>query len=120
MKKPNNAPEPTIYEMTMSLRVSPPMPTRPCRFSLGLQDDTVFADFDVGDDGRVFLRRISFDGYGCCSAPETIRRMSVDHSRVLLDAVDRHALDDSRIEAMLRNYFSETADVLWSDALSTH
>ncbi len=96
------------------------MPSRPCRFSLGLQDDSVFADFDVDDDGHVFLRRISFDGYGCCSAPEAIRRMPVDHSRTLLESVDRQAVADPRVEAILRVYFRENADVLWSDALSTH
>ena len=34
-------------KMNMARRISPPIPTRPCRFSLGLQDDSVFADFDV-------------------------------------------------------------------------
>src|SRR5262245_65111891 len=53
-------------KMLMSLRISSPLPARPCRFSLGLQDDSVFADFDVDADGYVFLRRISFDGHGCC------------------------------------------------------
>lgn len=42
--------------------------TRPCDFSLNLETPrgTVFADFDELADECVTLRRISFDGYGCC------------------------------------------------------
>jgi hypothetical protein len=94
------------------------MPTRPCRFSLGLQDDSVFADFDVDRDGHVFLRRISFDGHGCCTAPDAIRRMPVDESRTLLESVDREAIGDPHVEVILRTYFRENAGLLWEDALS--
>ena len=104
----------------MLRRISAPTPTRPCRFSLGLQADSVFADFDVDSVDRVFLRRISFDGYGCCTAPDTIRRMSVDESRTLLESVCRDAIEDSKVEVILRSYFRENADVLWEDALSEH
>src|SRR4051812_26892164 len=102
----------------MLRRISPPMSSRPSRFSLGLQDDSVFADFDVDSDGHVFLRRISFDGYGCCTAPDTIRRMPMNESRMLLESVDREAVGDPHIEVILRTYFRENADVLWEDALS--
>jgi hypothetical protein len=50
----------------MDIALYPPMlPTRPCRFCLSLQGASVFADFDVDADGRVFAVRVSFDGYGC-------------------------------------------------------
>jgi hypothetical protein len=41
----------------MQIALYPPMPTRPCRFCLSLQGDSVFADFEVDPDGRVFAVR---------------------------------------------------------------
>jgi hypothetical protein len=55
----------------MSILIQSLPPFRGGRFCLSLQEDSVFADFDVGDDGRVVLLRISFDGYGCCSGDFT-------------------------------------------------
>jgi hypothetical protein len=107
-------------EMPISSQISPPMDSRPCHFSLCLQGGSVFADFDVDDDAHVLLRRISFDGFGCCTPPETIRRMAIDHSRTLLEAVARRKIDDPKVELILRAYFRENAGILWSDALSTH
>ncbi len=88
------------------------MEGRPCCFCLFLQDSSVFADFDVDKDTHVFLRRISFDGFGCCSA-KTILRMPPADSRTLLDSVARRAVDDPKVELILRTYFRENADRLW-------
>ena len=104
--------------MPILVREFPQMPTRPCRFCLSLQDDSVFADFDVDEEGRAFLRRISFDGYGCCTGE--FRKMRLEDSRILIESVDRVAVDDPRIEVVLRTYFEENADVIWSDALASH
>ena len=94
------------------------MPTRPCRFCLSLQGDSVFADFDVDAEGRAFLRRISFDGYGCCNGD--FPKMSYEDSHVLLKAVQSGALNDPTIDALLRGYFGRNAATIWSDALASH
>jgi hypothetical protein len=104
--------------MAISIQVFPTMASRPCRFCLSLQEGSVFADFDVDEEGRVFLRRISFDGYGCCNGD--FNKMSIDDSLFLIGAVDRGTVEDPKIEAVLRTYFEENADVLWSDALASH
>lgn len=51
----------------IDIRIAEPIPTRPCHFMLGMQDDCVFADFDIDENGCLYLVRISYDGYGCCS-----------------------------------------------------
>jgi hypothetical protein len=106
--------------MTIAVRIFPPMPSRSCRFCLSLQDDSVFADFDVDDRGLVFLRRISFDGYGCCDVPETIKRMSNADSLALVEAHDRGEVGGREITTVLRAYFLDNIDVIWSDALIHH
>lgn len=104
--------------MSLAIQVFPTTPTRPCRFCLSLQDGSVFADFDVDDDGHVFLRRISFDGYGCCHGEFT--KMSADDSRGLLASIERDPAEDPECERLLRSYFQENAGAIWEDALKTH
>ncbi len=104
--------------MPILVRVFQQVPSRPCRFCLSLQNDSVFADFDVDEEGHAFLRRISFDGYGCCSGE--FKKMALGDSRILIDSVARGVVQDPQIEIVLRTYFEENADVIWSDALASH
>ncbi|MFN0250466.1 MAG: hypothetical protein ACKV2T_26535 [Kofleriaceae bacterium] len=103
----------------MQVALYPPMPSRPCHFCLSLQDGSVFADFDVDPDGRVFAVRVSFDGYGCCHAPVDVGRMNAHDSEALLAMVKRGSLEASAAD-ILRAYFQENGDVIWSDALADH
>lgn len=94
--------------------------TRPCRFSLCLQQGSVFADFDVDPDGSVFLARISFDGYGCCHAADDIARMSLDDSLRLTAFVEGDEVNRSEMRQILRRYFQHVSGVIWRDALQEH
>ena len=104
-----------IAETTSSM-----MSTRPCRFCLCLQGGSVFADFDTDDADRVILKRISFDGFGCCTVDDSITKMNLFDSRLLLDAVSSGVLDSTQVEDALRRYFQENTQVIWSDALAEH
>ena len=46
--------------------------------------------------------------------------MSSGDSRLLLDAIDRGELASVQVEEILRRYFRENKDVIWSDALAEH
>jgi hypothetical protein len=105
--------------MSMAIQVFPVMPTRPCSFCLSLQGDSVFADFDTDDDGLISLRRISFDGFGCCRV-ESTKKMSSGDSQLLLDAIARGELESVQVEDVLRRYFRGSKDGIWSDALAEH
>ena len=78
----------------------------------------MFADFDMDDAGSVFLRRISFDGYGCCGGD--FKKMNPADSRVLVEAVDRGAVENPKVETILLEYFSQNSGVIWSDALASN
>src|SRR5688572_11413990 len=82
--------------MSLEVECTPTMPTRPCRFCFSLRGGSVFADFDVDDEGRVFLRRISFDGYGCCHG--NFKKMSVGDSRLVLSVSNRGAVEEPEVE----------------------
>jgi hypothetical protein len=95
------------------------VPTRPCRYCLSLQSDSVFADFEVDDEGRIYLLRISFDGYGCCTT-DAARRMSQEDSCNLIKWMESDDVDHDGIRAVLLNYFRENSDLIWEDALLDH
>jgi hypothetical protein len=104
----------------MEIEIYPPMlSSRPCRFCLSLQGDSVFADFDVDADGRVFAVRVSFDGYGCCDAPANVGRMDAHDSDALLAMVKQGSIDATASD-VLRAYFRQNRDAFWSDALADH
>ena len=105
--------------MSIAVQTYPVIPTRPCSFCLCLQGGSVFADFEMDDADTIALRRISFDGYGCCEV-ESTTRMSSGDSRLLLDAIARGELESVQVEEVLRRYFRESKDVIWSDALAEH
>ncbi len=104
----------------MRVSLHPTMPTRPCRFCLCLQDGAVFSDWDVDDAGRVRLVRISYDGYGCCSAPTTIDALGENESSDLLAAVARGDVSEPAVADLLRRYFRQHAALLWAEALESH
>lgn len=105
--------------MSFSVRVAATTPTRPCKFCLVLQHDSVFADFDVDEKGCVRLLRISFDGYGCCHTDRS-SKMDQTASRLLITAVDRGDVGDLAIEMTLRDYFRANSEIIWKDALTEH
>lgn len=106
--------------MSMAIQLVPTMPSRPCTFCLCLQGGSVFADFDTDDSRTVWLRRISFDGYGCYEAGESIQRMTAADSHVLLDAVARNDVSTATVEAVLRQYFRQNRHIIWRNALEEH
>ena len=108
------------FVMSIAIQTYPVMPTRPCSFCLCLQGGSVFADFDADDNSIISLRRISFDGYGCCKVGESITKMSSGDSRLFLDAIARGELESIEVEEVLRRYFRENKDMIWSDALAEH
>lgn len=95
------------------------MPTRPCRYSLSLQEGAVYADFDLEDE-TIYLRRISFDGYGCCDIEDLVRKMSVDDSKRFIQLVEADKIDEEELTQVLKNYFKDNSDVIWNDALTDH
>jgi hypothetical protein len=106
--------------MPITVEKYPPMPSRPCRFCLSLQGGSVFADFDIDQDGCVFLASISFDGYGFCSLGGFVEPMSPDDSRTLTSFIALGDVDRHEVRAILSAYFRNIKGVVWADALEAH
>jgi|688.fasta_scaffold169206_3 hypothetical protein len=106
--------------MSIAVETFPVMPTRPCRFCFSLQGGSVFADFDTDDQDLISLRRISFDGFGCCRIETPITKMSSEDSRLLLDAIAQGDVGSEPVQDALRRYFRANSAVIWDDALTEH
>ena len=94
--------------------------SRPCRFCLCLQGGSVFADFNNDSDGRVFLVRISFDGYGCCETESKVARMALEESDTLVKLVNTDDVNRDEIREILYRYFDQNQNVIWRDTLVEH
>ncbi len=86
---------------------------------MALQDDSVFADFDIDEEGRVVLVRISFDGFGCCPTG-TARPMNTDVSASFIKQIEEDNVSNREFASILENYFKENEDAIWKDALEEH
>lgn len=98
------------------------MPTRPCRYCLALQDDSVFADFDVDENGCLYIVRISYDGYGCChpegnNKPRSLNRVL---SKRLIELIEGNNLEQPDASNILSQYLKDNKEALWEDALRDH
>lgn len=94
--------------------------SRPSRYCFALQDDSVFADFDLDDNGHVFLLRISFDRYGCCGTAEESTRMSFAESERFVGLIESNRISSEEFIQRLEHYFKQNKDVIWSDALEEY
>ena len=106
----------------MQIRVAEPMPTRPCKICLALQDDSVFADFDLDEEGRLYLARISFDGYGCCDPSWEGAPVKLENtiSQQLLYKFEDENVATEDVANILSAYFVNCGKAIWVDALQTH
>lgn len=98
------------------------MPSRPCRYCLALQDDSIFADFNVDGNGCLYLVRISYDGYGCnnLDPQNEVTKIKKGNSAWLIMQLDTNNIESSVATKILKDYFKENSELLWEDALKEY
>ncbi|MFK8012152.1 MAG: hypothetical protein AB8B80_08945 [Marinicellaceae bacterium] len=96
------------------------MPTRPFKFCLALQEDSVFTDFDMNHNGCLYLVRISFDGYGCCHPESEVGKIDNETSKRLIKIIENDKFSTSEASKILSKYFKENKAKLWEYALVDH
>jgi hypothetical protein len=108
--------------MIINIRLAEPMSSRPCHYGLALQDDSVFADFNIDQNGCLYLVRISFDGYGCCRIASAygIGRIESERSNYLIQQIQTDYSTNYEANKILMEYFNANKKWLWEDALKNH
>jgi hypothetical protein len=94
--------------------------SRPADYYLGCLDGCVFIDFDNYTDKYVRLKRISFDGYGCCTLGDQAIPVNDIDSRDLKKMFEAGSLDQIRLTAIMKNSISANKKFIWEDALKEY
>ena len=93
------------------------MPTRPCLYCLCFNGSCVFADFDVAD-GKLFIVRISFDGYGCYRVNNKDWAIGASDSKRMSDWIESNNVDHAEMREVLTDYFRRRQTSDFDDALA--
>lgn len=91
--------------------------SRPADYCLGYFDDAVFLDFDIYHKHKIRLKRISFDGYGCCTLGSSSIPLNDKDSRFFKDIIESGIQDQKALMKIVKKIITLNKDLIWQDAL---
>lgn len=94
--------------------------SRPADHYLGCLEGSVFMDFDNTENGAIRLRRISFDGYGCCEVTGRVIPMDEADSRAFREMIETTFPDQSRLTTIVKKTIADNRELIWEDALKKY
>ena len=94
--------------------------TRIADFYLGCLDGGIFIDFYLSKDKCIYLRRISFDGYGCCDLNEHSIPLNLEESYLFINTFKKDDLDQEIITDLITKIIDINKQFLWQDALKKY
>ena len=94
--------------------------TRQADYFLGCLEGSVFMDFDNYEDERIRLKRISFDGYGCCNLGDQAIPMNEVDSHAFKEITEAQLSDQSRLTTIVKKTISSNRKLIWEDALNEY
>ena len=94
--------------------------TRPADYYLGCLDGSIFMDFDKDEHERICLKRISFDGYGCCNLTDDAIPMDEIDSRAFKQIIETGLFDQSLLTTIVKKTILRNKELIWEDALKEY
>jgi hypothetical protein len=94
--------------------------SRPADYYLGYLNGCVFLDFNNVDKSRVCLKRISFDGHGCCELSDLAAPLSEEDSKTFKDIIHNGAKDQESLTTIIKKTIAVNKTLLWTDALKKY
>lgn len=94
--------------------------SRQADYYLGYDGGSVFIDFNNGENGCVYLVRISFDGYGCCHLRENVTPMDTLESAQFKDILNAPSIDQPALHEIVKRTVHINKALLWEDALKEY
>jgi len=98
-------------------RIASMPPSRPADYCIGCYDDSVFIDFNDHQNDLIILKRISFDGYGCCELPEKAAPMDENDSKTFKEIYEKQLDDQESLREIILRNIRINQDLIWNDAL---
>lgn len=94
--------------------------SRPADYFLGYLDGCVFLDFINYDNNRICLKRISFDGYGCCELGDEATPLNADDSQNFITLFKESLKDQNLLLTIVKKSIELNRQGIWADALEEY
>ncbi|GAB5526974.1 MAG: hypothetical protein Roseis2KO_48460 [Roseivirga sp.] len=94
--------------------------TRPADYYLSCLGGCVFIDFDLGDNGLIYLRRISFDGYGCCRLSQEAIPFDKSDSALFQHTYRQLEMDQKIMSRLIYTALNLNRSNLWEAPLKAY
>jgi hypothetical protein len=94
--------------------------SRPADYYLGCLDGCVFIDFNNKEDDKVYLTRISFDGYGCCNLKGDVVPLCSKDSADFKKIVESEIQHQNAITTIIKIAIGLNKKQIWTDALEEY
>lgn len=114
-------PYPELPESEFDFYKTDMSPSRVASYHLGCLNGSVYLDFNESKDARITLRRISFDGFGCCSLVEYgTRYLDAESSALFLQEMKKAVMDQELLAVLVKKLIRLNRDSIWEEALKTY
>jgi len=94
--------------------------SRPADYCLGYMEGSVFIDFNKLDNGWIYLKRISFDGYSCCELTSNIAALNKVESAEFKKILENDLLDQEALTKIVKKTIALNESFIWADALNEY
>jgi len=100
--------------------------TREADYYIGCLNGSIFMDFDKSTSNQIFLKRISFDGFGCCNLRNNESQLSpADTEKFINELKNQEELEEvmtnqEDISNLVFKLIEMNKDEIWSGALKKY
>ena len=94
--------------------------SRPADYCLGYFEGSVYIDFDNYGNSQIRLKRISFDGYGCCRLGDGAIPMNEVDSRTFKEIFEAQLADQLQLTTIVKKTILNNRKLIWEDALKEY
>lgn len=94
--------------------------SRPANIYLGCLGSSVYIDFDFKNNGCLCLKRISFDGYGCCDLGKEAIPLSLERTTRFMDLYKSSAVNAADFIDIVVGTVVDNKELIWQDALKEY
>lgn len=94
--------------------------SRTAKYHLGCKGGAVFIDLDINDEKLICLKRISFDGYGCCELQSEVVPMNESDSRCFKNLMNTKIYNQVKLSQIITRTILNNKGFIWEDALKEY
>lgn len=94
--------------------------SRPADYYISCLEGPVFIDFNQAVNGSIYLKRISFDGYRCCTVTDHVSPMDEADARAFKKLTHTQSADQELTERIIKKTLAANRNILWKDALTEY